>query len=163
MRVVSENTANAKAGEGEAFMISHIFAAVPSGGKVYVRHVSGTEYLHSIVDINAVGTWKFTSYTGTTYTLNGTEIESINRKTDATKVLGATFYHTPTIDVLGTPRLQFQFGGGTTPGTARSSGFGEDIESIFGPGADVLIELENLTNAEQYCSFFFNVHEEKGV
>lgn len=162
MRVVSENTANAKAGEGEGFMISYIYTAVPAGGKVYIRHVSGANYLHSVVDINTVGQWKFTSYAGTTFTAPGTVIEPINRRTDSNILLTATFYHTPTINVLGTPRLTFMFGGGTNPATARSSSFGENIESVFAPGADVLIELENLSGAEQYCSFFFNVHEETG-
>lgn len=162
MRVVNEITQNAKAGEGKAFMVSHIFTDVANNDTVYIRHVSGAKYLHSILEVFAVGQMQFTSYSGTTYTLDGTELEPINRRSDSPFLLGATFYHTPTINVLGVPRLAFRFGGGNTPATARSSAATDDIESVFAPAADVLVGITNLSGSTQDISFVFNVHEEEG-
>lgn len=158
--VTIENIQNNKSGEGLAFMVSHVFLAVPDAGKVYIRHVSGTKYLHSILQINSGGKNRFTSYSGTTYSAQGTVLSKINRKSDSTAQLTATFYHTPTINVLGTARLDFIFGSGTNPATARSSGATDDIESVFAPGADVLIEITNLSGSPQDISVIFNVHEE---
>jgi hypothetical protein len=161
-RVVNETTYNAKAGTGEAFFISHVFLAVPNAGKVYLRHKSGsTKYLHSILDIETVGQWRLKTYSGTTFTADGTALEAINRRSDSTTVLDSLFWHTPTINVLGTLRLDSMFGSGTNPAKTTTGEFGETIESIFAPDADVLIELENLSGSEQYLSAVFNVHEEE--
>lgn len=161
MRVVNENTQNAKAGEGNAFFVNHTFEAVASAAKIYLRHKSGSsKYLHSVLDLITVGQWRVTSYSGTTYTADGTELTPINRKSDSAIVSDTTFWHTPTIDVLGTPRLSFIFGTGTNPSQATTGEFGEAVESVFAPNVDVLIELENMGNSTQYLSGIFNFHEE---
>lgn len=161
MRTVTENTPNAKASEGKAFMVSHIFESVPNQGTVYIRHISGsTKYLHALVQILGTGKMQFTSYAGTTYTAEGTLLDEINRRSDSIETLEALFYYTPTIDVLGAPRLTFRFGGGTNPATARSSGATDDIESIFAPDTDVLVGVTNLSGSAQDITFLFNVHEE---
>lgn len=161
MRVVSENTANAKAGEGRGFFISHIFLAVGNGDTVYLRHKSGPDaFLHSVLNINTVGQWRFTSYSGFTLSAPGTELEPINRRSDSPFLLGTTFWHSPTVTVQGTPRLDFMFGSGNNPSQATTAAFGEEIESVFAPNAEVLIGLENLSGSTQYLSVIFNVHEE---
>ncbi len=162
MRVVTENTANAKAGEGQGFFVSHIFEVVANNATVYLKHKSGlNKFLHSILDINTIGQWRFTSYSGFTTTADGTVIPSINRRSDATNTLDATFWHTPTVTVQGTPRLDFMFGAETSFFSTSTSAFDEEIESVFAPETEVLIGLQNLSGGSQYLSVIFNVHEEE--
>jgi len=146
--------------EGKVFFVSHTFTEVTNEATVYLRHVSGDfEHLHSLLDIDTTGEWQFISYSGTTYTAPGTPLTAINRRSDSTNTLSANFYHTPTIDELGTPRLQFRFGSGTNPAKAQTGQFGEKFESIFAPGTDVLIALTNDSGSTQYISSVFNVYE----
>lgn len=148
--------------EGKMLFASHVFEEVIADATVYLRHISGSsKYLHSVLEIASTGEWEFVSYAGTTYTANGTVIPQINRKSDSTYVPEATFYHTPTIDVLGTPRLSFLFGSGTNPAKATTSEFGERLESVFAPGVDVLIGLTNKSGATQNLSAVFNYYEEE--
>jgi len=160
MRVVNENTANAKAGEGKGFFVAHIFLSVADNETVYLKHKSGEKFLHSILDINTVGQWRFTSYSGFTTTDDGTVIPGINRRSDSPFLLNATFWHSPTVTVQGTPRLDFMFGSETSFFSTSTSAFDEEIESVFAPDAEVLIGLENLSGGTQYLSVIFNVHEE---
>lgn len=147
---------------GRMFFISHTFASVLNGASVYVRHVTGaTEHLHSVVSFESVGQWEFTSFKDTTYTADGTLLTPINRRTDSDVVLGSTFYHTPTIDVLGTPRLQYTFGSGTNPAKSSSSQESDTLESVFEPNADVLVRLTNNSGATQYLSIIYNVYEKE--
>lgn len=161
MRVVTENTTNAKAGEGIGFFVSHVFDAVPDKEIVYFHHKSGLEKnLHSIININAVGQWRFTSYSGFTLSDDGTLIEPINRKSDSQVTLSAEFWHSPTVVSEGNTRLDIMFGSGNNPSRVTTASFGDEIESVFAPTTDVLIGLENLSGTTQYLSVVFNVHEE---
>jgi hypothetical protein len=145
---------------GTMLFTSKTFLSVADGATVYVRHVSGsTKYLHSEVAIETVGQWEFTSYVGTTYTLDGTGLELFNRRSDSTYTPEVVFYHTPTIDVLGTPRLNFTFGGGTNPAKAISGEFSERLESVFAPNADILVGLKNQSGSAQFVSFVYNFYE----
>jgi len=149
--------------EGKMFMVPHIFLAVAPGATIYLRHYGATtKYLNSILDINTVGEWTFTSYSGTTYTADGTEITPVNRKSDSTEVLESTFEYNPVIDVLGTPRLPIRFGYADIPAKASTSEFNEALESVFAPGTDVLIGLKNESVSKTYyLSILFNVYEDE--
>lgn len=62
--------------------------------------------------------------------------------------------------MLGTPRLNFKFGGGTNP-SQTSTGIAEErLESLFAPNSDVLIGLKNESGSPQYVSFVFDFYEE---
>jgi hypothetical protein len=146
---------------GEMLFISKVYLNVANGATVYIRHVSGpTKYLHSEVIIETVGQWEFTSYSGTTYTANGTIIPIINRKSDSTYVPEVVFRHTPTPLVLGTVRLNFVFGGGTNPSKSISGSFSERLESVFAPNSDVLVGVTNQSGSNQYVTFTYNFYEE---
>jgi hypothetical protein len=68
-----------KVHDGEMLFISKVYLNVGNGSTVYIRHKSGaTKYLHSEVIVETVGQWEFTSYSGTTYTADGTVIPIIN-------------------------------------------------------------------------------------
>jgi hypothetical protein len=150
-----------KVHEGRMLFISKVYLNVANGATVYIRHVSGpTKYLHSEVIIETVGQWEFTSYSGTTYTSDGTIIPIINRKSDSTYVPEVVFRHTPTPLVLGTVRLNFVFGGGTNPSKSISGSFAERLESVFAPNADVLVGVTNQSGSNQYVTFTYNFYEE---
>ncbi len=163
LRDIVANTKNDKVtDDGGIFLLSHTYTAVASAQTVYIRHVTGnTKHLHSIIQIETVGQWKFTSYAETVYTEQGTLIEKIKRRSDSTVNLESNFYHTPTIDSIGTARLNFTFGTGTLPSRVNTGQMSESYKSVFEPNADVLICLENQSAATAYISFIFNVFEEK--
>ena len=160
--LVNINYLHEKVHKGLMLFTSHTFMEVPDDGTVYLRHKCGeTKYLHSQLDLSTTGEWSFTSYGGSTYTGDGTEITQINRKSDSDYVPETTFYHTPTIDTLGTQRLQFNFGSGNNPAQATTGEFSERLESVFAPDVDVLIALQNLSGATQNISGVFNHYEEE--
>ena len=100
--------------EGEMLVASHVFATVADDATVYIRQSVGSlKYLHSVLEFNSTGLWNFKSYVGTTYTADGTLLDQTNRKSDSEYVPDGLIYHTPTIDTLGTLRLDFDFGSGT--------------------------------------------------
>lgn len=147
--------------EGKMLFISKVYLNVVNGATVYIRHVSGpTKYLHSEVIVETVGQWEFTSYSGTTYSAAGTIIPIINRKSDSTYTPEVVFRHTPTVNVLGTPRLNFIFGGGTNPSKSISGSFAERLESVFAPNTDVLVGVTNQSGSAQYVTFSYNFYEE---
>ena len=151
-----------KVHDGEMLYVTKVYTAVANNATVYIRHVSGpTKYLHSEVICETIGQWEFNSYSGTTYTVAGTVIPIINRKSDSTYVPEVVFRHTPTINVLGTPRLNFVFGGGTNPSNSSSGSFQERLESIFAPNADILVGVTNQSGSAQYITFTYNFYEEK--
>lgn len=150
-----------KVHEGKMLYVSKVYLNVANNATVYVRHISGaTKYLHSEVTIDTVGQWEFNSYSGTTYSSPGTIIPIVNRKSDSTYTPSVVFRHTPTVNVLGTQRLNFVFGGGTTPARSISGNFSERLESIFAPNADVLVGLTNQSGSAQYVTFSYNFYEE---
>lgn len=150
-----------KVHEGKMLYVGKVYLDVANNATVYVRHISGaTKYLHSEVTIDTVGQWEFNSYSGTTYSNNGTIIPIINRKSDSTYVPQVVFRHTPVINVLGTQRLNFVFGGGTTPARSISGNFSERLESIFAPNTDVLVGCTNQSGSAQYITFTYNFYEE---
>lgn len=150
-----------KTHKGDMFFVSHLFNDVSNGATVYIRHVSGpNKELHSELTANTTGQWLFQSYASTTFSADGTELDKINRRSDSSKTLETTFYHTPTIDVLGTPRLSFLFGGGTNPSRAATGSFNERLESIFGPDVDVLVAFTNQSGTTQDISVLLDVYEE---
>ncbi len=149
-----------KVDNGHVFFVSHTFESVGNNDSVYIRHVTGSEHLHSTLSLNTVGQWKFESLQGSTYSADGTVLAAINRKTDSTETFKSTFYHTPTVTAEGTPRLVYTFGAGTNPSRTDTSQLNDDLESIFEPSADVLIKLTNQSGGTQYLSAIFNVYEE---
>ncbi len=156
---VTSHSQHERVHHGEMFMVSHTVDSVAKDESVYIRHISGREHLHSLLTVETVGQWRFTSYAGTTYTGQGTVLTPINRRSDSSHNMGAIFYHTPVIDVLGTPRLDFIFGTGTNPSRVNTGQFSEDLESIFAPDSDVLVKLTNESGSNQYLSSLFNCYE----
>lgn len=151
-----------KVHEGKMLAANHVFTNVANGATVYFRQAVGpTKYLHSILEISSTGLWNFKSYVGTTYTADGTAVAQVNRKSDSTYVPDGLVYHTPTIDTLGTLRLNFDFGSGTNPAQATTAVGTDRLESVFAPNTDVLVALTNNSGATQRLSIFANYYEEE--
>jgi len=158
--VITRPDIDEKAHKGEMFFVSNVYT-VAAGATVYFRHKgTGYHYLHSIIDANSTGEWDLKSYSGTTYTNDGTEKEPINRKSDSTYEPTTKFYINPVIDVLGDERLYIKFGSGTNPSQGTTGSFSEVIRSVFDPNADVLIAFTNNTNGEQSLTVLLNAFEE---
>jgi len=150
-----------KVHEGRMMFVSYVFPTVANGATVYLRHTCGaTKYLHSQLLVNSIGQWTLTSYSGTTYSAAGTTLPILNRKSDSTYVQETIFRHTPTINVLGTPRLNFTFGGGTNPSQATTGTLTDRIESLFAPNTDVLIALKNESGSTQFLTITIDFYED---
>lgn len=148
--------------EGKMLFSSHVFETVLNDGIVYLRlKVGALKYLHVTLNVETTGLWKFESFQDTTYTDDGTELTQWNRKSDSEYEPDSMFWHTPTIDVLGTPRLNFVFGSGTNPAKATSGSFSERLESEFEPDLDILVRLTNLSGSTQMVSGVYDYYEEE--
>lgn len=148
--------------EGKMFFVSKLFDNVPAEGKVYLRHYGATtKNLNSILNLKAGGEWIIRTFSGTTYTANGTELTPVNRKSGQTEQLETIFTHSPTINVFGSKRLEEKFGYGTTARSSTTGNSSEPLESVFLPGEDILIELENTNRSgDYYISSRFDVYED---
>lgn len=149
-----------KVHQGEMMIVSYIARNVASGATFYIHHKSGaTKYLHSEVTAESVGKWLFTSYSGATYSSNGTSLPIIKRKSDSLINPTAEFWHSPPITSNGTVRLQQLFGSGDTPSKISTGVVSERLESLFAPNVDILIGFKNETNSVQDISIVFNFYE----
>lgn len=150
-----------RANKGEAFIVSKTFNSVDDGDTVYVRHISGSnKTLKSVVSIETVGQWNFTSYTGTTYSSNGTLLTPINRQAGATYSPEVLFYSDSIVNTIGATRLSFTFGTGTTPARTTSGSFSDGTASIFPSTTDVLVGLTNNSGSSQYITIRYDFYEE---
>ena len=87
---------------GGHFVTGHLFEGVANNASAIFRISNGaTKELHVIItaitELKAYGTFHFEN----TYTADGTEVASYNNNGGSLNVSTATFYHTPTINVLG--------------------------------------------------------------
>ena len=152
-----------KVHKGEMLFVNKVFT-VANEGVVYIHHVSGsTKYLHSAVEVDSVGAWRFTSYAGTTYIDPGDALPVINRKSDSEYTPEVLFYENVVgdIDVLGDMRRDFAFGTGTNPAKASSGSTADRLESMFEPELDVLVVLTNNSGSEQLLTVTYNFYEEE--
>lgn len=120
----------------------------PAGYEAHLRFVIVTE-----------GKAYLKSYTGTTYTNAGTAITPFNRATngDASTLLA---YHTPTINVLGTPRGDDMIPGGTG-GNATGGNISGEFESIIAAGTDQLFRVQNVKGTAGDINIILNYYLRK--
>lgn len=152
-----------KTHEGKALFVNDV-KTVANGASVYIHQVSGnSKYLHSQIEVNSIGAWRFTTYVNTTYNDAGDELTQINRKTDSDYVPQVKFYDVEVGDIntLGDLRSDFAFGSGSNPAKASGGSISESRESVFEPDLDVLIKLTNNSGSEQLLTVIFNYYEEE--
>lgn len=146
---------------GLIYFLSGRWTNVANNDSIYFRcKVGSVKTLHFLLNMNTVGLWQFDSYLDSTYTDDGTLVNPINRHAGKPVDMDSLFYKDPVIDVLGSSRLSFDFGGGTAPARASSTQFNDQLESVFSPNEDLLVKLTNLSGSTQRITAVANVYEE---
>lgn len=146
--------------KGIMMRVVYTFQAVANNASVRIHHKSGTtKYVHSQLEVESIGRWRFQTYGGTTYSNAGIIVNSFNRRSDSTYIPQVAFYHTPTVNVLGTLRIDEYFGSGTTASTRTTGSISDRIESVFAPNADALMVLTNLSGTSQDVTVSFDFYE----
>lgn len=144
---------------GLEYAVYKIFEGVAAGGKVYMRFVAGSDVdLHMNLEISATMAAKVTLYGGTTYTNDGTLVASSNMNSNYSNDAEAIFYHTPTINSIGSAAAEILIPAGTKKGAA---GVGGLAYRVFKPSSKGLIEIENIGSQAGDYGFKFEFHEEE--
>lgn len=150
-----------KIGQGNFYTASKIFSAVANDGYALMRIKAGaTKKPHVIANIMTTGKCYIKTYSGTTYTANGTEITPYNRNTTSSNVAEAKIYHTPTINVLGTARAEELVGSGTNPASQVGAVSSINSKTILANNGDILIQVQNKSGAAVDIGIVINFYEE---
>jgi len=139
------------------YVISKTFLAVANSGYARIHIVPPAGYeAHVRLSVNTEGKCYLKTYTGTTYTNAGTAMTPFNRATSggASTLLA---YHTPTINVLGTPRGDDMVGGGFG-GNSFGANANQEFESVIAPGTDFMLELQNEAGSAKDINLVFNYY-----
>lgn len=131
-----------KVHEGASFVINGTFANIANGESAYARFKAVEQTMHIVFQIEVEGKAFFRTYSGTTYTDDGTAVAPFNRIVGSDIEVDAEVYHTPVVDVLGTRRGNRLIPAGTG-GTATGGAIGSVRESIILPGEELLVEVKN--------------------
>lgn len=129
--------------EGNFYTISHLFTSVANDGYARMRIKTLSKRAHVQLFTSVEGKAYVKTYSGTTYTGNGTELTPSNRNTASTNTATAKIYHTPTIDVLGTQRADEFTGSGSNPSNQIGSQGSGRFETVLDYEKDLLVELQN--------------------
>lgn len=129
---------------GGHYVAGHLFTGVANDATVDFRIVNGsTKELHVIItvicELKAYGVL----YCDSTYTADGTVVPSYNNNQRSSNTSTATFYHTPTIDVLG-PQCYPQY---LIPAGVKSQAIGGTAsngqEIVIDADGDGIIRLQS--------------------
>ena len=146
--------------EGGMYVISKSFLSVANDGYARVRIVppAGTS-AHTRLSVSVEGKTYIKTYTGTTYSNDGTAITPFNRLIggSASTLLA---YHTPTVNVLGTQRGDDIVGGGVG-WNSFGANFNPEFESIVPASTDFMIELHNKAGTAKDMNIVINYYLRK--
>lgn len=144
---------------GDTYTVSYRSPAVINNGFLDIRVTGVKKDAHVKITYSCEGKGLFTSYSGTTYTVAGTGITPFNRNLCSTKTATTLIRHTPTIDVLGTKRVD-EFVGSAGAAVTRAGGVGgSNIETIVNPGYDLLLRLQNISGSASDLSMTISFYE----
>lgn len=156
------DTEHQKVHEGRHYTANYLEKAVANLAFVRLRFKTNANSAHLIIAGSAEGKTYFQTYSGTTYTVNGTapdgsKLTVFNRSIplDGTTT---TVTYAPTVNVLGTLRgNQVIFGGLGPQSTGGTSG--GRIESIVPPNSDLLIVLQNVSGQPKDINLVLDWYE----
>lgn len=152
---------NSKIENKEVYDFQKLFIGVPAAGKSYVSmRTPTTANAHLVVSVFSEGKAYFKSYTGTTWTDDGTSGTIFNRYIDGADPSVLELYYGGTPNVLGTQRFEVLMPGGSGP-FASGASIRSDSESILANNMELTIEVENVTNANQDISIAVEWFEER--
>lgn len=129
--------------EGKMFSTSYLFTAVTDNDYARLRIINDANHeLHFSFAVETEAKVYIKFYEDTTYTVDGTEVDSFNSKRSSGNTTGATVYHTPTIDNIGTEiRTGLQ---GTAGKFVEAGGAdGSKTERMLNVSTDYLIAVQN--------------------
>lgn len=150
-----------KVHEGNVFIVSKIFTSVANDGYADLRIKTGANKdAHAEIFISTEGKAYAYSYSGTTYTVDGTQLTAINRNSNFTGGNETIAYHTPTINVLGTQRFEQMMGGGVGVGNQLAGSLSERLETVHKVNSDILIRVQNKAGTAKDISMYVVWYEE---
>lgn len=150
--------------EGKIWTLNFRDTGIANNGISYVRIKTGAKELHLFADFGNGGDGLFKTYSGTTYSANGTLADGVkmtvfNRNSLMAVPLLATAYYNPTINVLGTVRGIRQLYGGSG-GNSNGSTSTNGLESVIPANSEFLMSVQNLAGTAQPCSIVVEMYEE---
>lgn len=131
--------------EGIYFECQQIYLQVPNDGYIrWLVKAPPTKAMHLIAVIVAEGKTYMKTYTGTTFTNEGTPVPIFNRRIGVSPASESVITQNPTINVLGTKRFDTFIPGGLGP---QSSGGVSDqrVETLVLPNNSFLLQLQNVS------------------
>ena len=135
-----------KVHEGRHYTVNYLEKAVANNGYARLRITTGARAVHIIIAVDTEGKSYWQTYSGTTYTADGTlpdgvKLTFFNRFIDNDGTTTTVRYN-PTVNVLGTLRGNRVVWGGLGPQSTGGSDASR-IESIIPPNKDVLLVVQN--------------------
>lgn len=137
-----------KVHEGRHYTANYLEKAVPNLGFARLRITTGAKAVHIMFEIDAEGKAYWNTYSGSTYTSDGTlpdgtKLTVFNRfiEIDGTTT---TIRYNPTVNVLGAARGLRVIWGGLGP-QSTGGGTASRIESVIPPNRDVLLVMQNVS------------------
>lgn len=138
--------------DGNTFTANYLETAVANNGTASLLFKPNSDKTaHVVITLECEGKTSFKTYSGTTFTSNGTtagvdaKLTKFNRYPSYAKPSGVEVYYGPTVNVLGSLRGNRRIYGGTGPNSIGTSLIGQRVESIVGPGGNLYIELVNIS------------------
>jgi len=144
---------------GNTYTVSFRSAAVANNGYLDLHIVGTTKDAHVKITYSCEGKVLFKTYSATTYTVVGTAITPWNRNMCSTNTAVTTFYHTPTINVLGSQRVDEFVGTGGAAAVRAGGVGGSSIETVVNPTKDLLLRLQNVSGSASDLQFTINFYE----
>lgn len=142
--------------KGNTFSSSNLFTGVADSGSVDTKIQTNSTNIHIIFLIRSTGQAEVEIYNGSTFTDNGTEIDSTNRKfpTDPPKTATAKTYINPTIDTLGTLQTEEFIPGESQRGNVVVGGEADLREEfIFSENTEPLLRVTNTSGQDNQKIF----------
>lgn len=135
--------------EGDFFHLDHLFGAVADAATadVYMR-VGATKNLHVTFRVAAAGLCNVYLYEATTVTANGTPnygtgITPVDKNRQTANTATGNYYHTPTVDAVGTVLDQDVIFGSTRPQSIIGGEVRTGSEWILKKGVHYMLRVTN--------------------
>ena len=134
--------------EGVSYVANYYQSAIPNNEFRRIRIKATQKHIHLLIEFTTTAKFTFKTYSGTTYTEDGTTPDGTTL-TRFNRVVGldectALVYHNPTVNVLGTLRGSQVIAGGTG-GNANGTSGATRLESVIPVGQELLIVFQNVS------------------
>lgn len=146
--------------EEKAFTASHYLEAVANNASVAIRLKAVTNDVVVTFLVKTEGKAEISSYSGTTFSADGTVVTAFNRYVGSTNAGTTVIEHTPTVDTLGTLRLKELIGAGGNVFEGAGGSSSDVFESYVPAGEEIYLVVKNTRGSAQDINIIANYHEE---